>query len=90
MRDSEYKKKIVEYVKKNLKKGYTLESLKWALVDQGYSRTLVDLAIKDANLELSKEAPVLSEKPVITHEVIDENNTATEVKKSWWRRFFGL
>lgn len=90
MRDSEYKKRIVDYVKKNLRKGYTLESLKWALVDQGYSRTLVDMAIKDANLELSKEAPVLSEKPMITHEIVGENGESVEVKKSWWRRFFGL
>ncbi|MGA2130313.1 MAG: hypothetical protein ABSG05_01720 [Candidatus Pacearchaeota archaeon] len=90
MRDSEYKKRIIDYVKKNLRKGYTLESLKWALVDQGYSRTLVDLAIKDANLELSKEAPVLQDKPMITHEIIGENDQPVEAKKSWWRRFFGL
>ena len=87
MREVEYKKKIVEYLKKNLKKGYPLESLRWALVDQGYSRTLIDIAIKEANLELSKEVPVLKEKPVITHEVVSDESAP---KKSWWKRFFGM
>jgi len=89
MREAEYKRKIVEYLKGNLKKGYTLESLKWALVDQGYSRTLIDLAIKEANLELSREVPVLREKPVITHEVVADEEFG-EVKKPWWKRLFGV
>jgi hypothetical protein len=89
MREAEYKRKIIDYLKGNLKKGYTLESLKWALVNQGYSKTLIDLAIKDANLELSKEAPVLSEKPVITHEIVADEENQGE-KKSWFRRIFGL
>jgi hypothetical protein len=89
MRESEYKKKLVDYLKKNLKKGYPMDSLKWALVKQGYSRTLVDMAIKEANSELAREAPILSEKPVITHEIIGENDKPME-KKSWWRSFFGL
>lgn len=91
MREAEYKRKIVEYLKKNLKKGYTPESLKWALVKQGYSRTLIDASIKDANTELSKEAPVLKEeKPVITHEIVGEDNQPVQIKKSWWRRIFGI
>ena len=89
MKESEYKRKIIDYVKKNLKKGYPLESLKWALVKQGYSRTLVDESIRDANAELSREAPVLREpKPVITHEIIADNPPA-EKKRSWWKRLFG-
>ncbi len=90
MREVEYKRKIIDYVKKNLKKGYTLESLKWALVKQGYSRTLVDIAIKEANLELSREAPVLKEKPMITHELIGENDELIGTSKPWWKRLFDL
>lgn len=90
MREAEYKKKLIEYLKKNLKKGYPVESLKWALVKQGYSRTLIDASIKDATSELSKEAPVLKEeKPVITHEIIDENDKPVTMKKPWWKRIFG-
>jgi hypothetical protein len=89
MREAEYKRNIVNYLKKNLKKGYPLESLKWALVDQGYSRTLIDIAIKEANLELSKEVPALKEKPMITHEIVDEDNELVG-KKSFWKRLFGM
>lgn len=89
MREVEYKQKLIDYLKKNLKKEYTQESLRWALVKQGYSKTLVDSAIREANKELSKEAPILKEKPVITHEVIGENDQPV-VEKPWWKRFFGL
>jgi len=29
---------ITDYIKKNLKKGYTQDSLKYALINQGYSK----------------------------------------------------
>jgi hypothetical protein len=65
MRSEEYKRNLIEYLKKNLKKGYTLDSLKWALINQGYSRTAVEIAIQETNKELSQKAPVLKERPVI-------------------------
>jgi hypothetical protein len=90
MRSDEYKMRLVEYLKKNLKKGYTEESLKWALVNQGYSRTMIDSAIERMHKELAEEAPVLKEKPEIKYEVLDENDEPVEVKKkSWWKRIFG-
>ena len=89
MREVEQLKKLTDYFKKNLKKGYTEDSLKWALIGQGYSRTAVEKAIDQANRELAKEAPILKEKPVIKHELIDENNTPIERKRSWWERLFG-
>ncbi len=90
MREAEQKKKIVEYFKKNLKKGYTIESLKWALVNQGYSRTLIELSLKQANLELAEEAPVIREKPVIKYEVLDQNDIPVEIKKPWWKKLFEI
>jgi len=60
-----YIKQLVNYLKKNLSKGYTLESLKWALIHQGYSRSEINRAIKITNEELAKEAPKLKEKPII-------------------------
>jgi len=86
MREVEYKKKLMDYLRKNVQKGYTPESLRWALVDQGYSRTMIDSAIKEVNSELSK-ASSQAEKPVITHEVVEET---APIKKSWWKSFFGL
>ena len=87
VRGCEYKKKLVGYLKKNVKKGYTMESLKWALVTQGYSRSMVEEAIRQANQELAEEAPMLREKPEIKYEVVDEE--PTEIKKPWWKRIFG-
>ncbi len=85
-----YLRNIVNYFKKNLAKGYTLESLKWSLVKQGYSRTLVEKAIEQVNKELAEKAPVLKEKPRIKYEIIDENDKPISIKKSFWRRIFGL
>ena len=65
MAKESYIQQLVSYIEKNLAKGYTLESLKWALIDQGYSRSEVNRAIKLANEELAKKAPKLEEKPVI-------------------------
>jgi len=90
MEEANSKKKLIDYIKKNLLKGYTIESLKWALIDQGYSRTLVERAIEQTHKELAEKAPILKEKPVIRYEIIDENNNPVEIKKPFWRRFFGL
>jgi len=84
-----YRRKIVEYLKKNLKKGYTLESLRWALIGQGYPGVSVDRAIEELNKDLAKKAPVLKEKPVIKYEIVDENNNPVTIKKPWWKRIFG-
>lgn len=88
MRESEYKKKLMDYLRKNMGKGYDTESLRWALVDQGYSRTLIDSAIKEASSELSKARSAAQEKPVITHEIVADEPALQ--KKSWWKSFFGL
>ncbi|HNZ52247.1 MAG TPA: hypothetical protein PLT60_02325 [Candidatus Pacearchaeota archaeon] len=92
MRAEESRRRLTEYFKKNFKKGYTEESLKWALVNQGYSRTIIDKALEAANKELAEEAPVIKEKPVIKYEVLDENDKPVEIeiKKPWWKRVFGL
>ena len=62
--------KLVDYFKKNLKKSYTPESLKWALINQGYSKTAIERALRMANKQLAEEAPILEEKPVIKYEII--------------------
>ena len=89
MTEDDYKKKIIGYFKKNISKGYTPESLKWALVNQGYSRIVVENALEEANKELAKKAPVLREKPEIKYEVIDEHDRPINIKRSWWKRIFG-
>ncbi len=79
---------LVSYLKKNAAKGYPMESLKWALINQGYSRTLVGKAIKLANEELALQAPKLVEKPVIQVEI----EPKIEEKTGFWQKiksFFG-
>lgn len=82
---------LIAYLKKNISKGYTIESLQWALISQGYSRIEVSRAIEQFNRELAQKAPILKEKPAITYEVFDHDNKPVEVaKKSWLKRIFGL
>lgn len=86
----EYKKRLIQYFKKNLRKGYTEDSLRWALVNQGYSRPIIENALQTATRELAEEAPLVKEKPVIKHEVLDEKNRPVPVKKkNWFSKIFG-
>ena len=84
----EYIDKLKEYIKRNLKKGYTQESLKWALVNQGYTRSIVERAIEQVNSELAQKAPVLKSKPIIRYQIIDENDRPITIKKPWWKKVF--
>ena len=86
-RREDYVNKLTQYIKNNLKKGYTLESLKWALVNQGHSRMEVAKAIERVESELSQEAPVLQTKPEIVYETEPE---VQDNKKPWWKRIIGL
>ena len=72
---------LVDYIMRNLKKGYTKESLRWALVNQGYSKIEVERAIKKADLELAESAPILKTKPRITYKIITDEEP---VKKKKW------
>ncbi len=85
-----YKRKIIDYLKKNTRKGYPIQTLRFALINQGYLRPMVDDAIEQAMKELAKEAPVLKEKPQIEHAVVAEDNVVIPIKKPWWKRIFGL
>jgi len=90
MHRADYIKKIVEYFVKNLKKGYTEDALKWALIKQGYSRASVLSAAEEAHKELSKTAPLLKTKPEIKYELLNEDNITISLKKPWWKRIFGM
>ena len=81
------KEQLVEYFKKNLKKGYTTDSLKWALINQGYSRVIVEESLNEAQKEMAKEAPILKEKPRINYQVLDKGGKPLEIKNSFWEKF---
>jgi len=86
----DYIGELAEYIKKNLKKGYTTDSLKWALIGQGHSKIEVEKAIKRVEGELAKQAPVLKTKPDITYEVLEPKDMIVEEKKPWYKRMLGL
>lgn len=95
MADMDYRRRIVDYFKKNLSKGYTENSLKWALVNQGYSRTDVSRAIEQAHKELAEKAPKIKEKPKIKYEIYGKDNKPIKVEvrrpfsiKNFFRNLF--
>ena len=83
------RQKLIDYLQRNMKKGYSVESLKWALIEQGYSRSIIESVIFEANKELAKKVPVFKEKPHIRYEIIDENNRPIIIKKPFWKKFLG-
>jgi hypothetical protein len=85
-----YRKEFVEHLKRTLAKGYKEESLRWALLGQGYSDTVIDRAMKQAIKELADEdkARFEKEKPKITYKVYDENNKQVKFKEPFWKRIF--
>lgn len=70
---------LADYIKKNLAKGYTVDSLRFSLVKQGYSRTSIEKSIEMANQQLASSAPKMVEKPTITYQVLDDNEMAAKV-----------
>lgn len=89
-KEKSYLQELSEYIKKNLRKGYTKESLKWALINQGHSRMEIDKALRFVDAELASEAPVLRTKPVIKYELVGADSVELPPKKSFWKRFFGF
>jgi hypothetical protein len=80
-KSKDYLQQIANYIKKNLAKGYTIDSLRFSLQSQGYSRMSIDNAIKLANEQLAEKAPIMNEKPQIIYKVITPDSTYTYEKK---------
>ena len=86
-RQSSHIQQLAEHIKKNIKKGYTLDAMRYSLIGQGYSRLSVDQAINLANAQLSAQAPPMKEKPQITHKIIDNSSEKMlTTKKSFWQK----
>ncbi len=86
LKETDYIQQLANYIKRNLAKGYTLDSLRKALENQDYSRTAIERAIRIANEQLAKSAPLMNEKPVIKYSVVDK--VEKPKKKSFWQRIF--
>jgi len=87
MAQENYIQQLVNYLKRNLAKGYTIESLKWALINQGYSRSSVNKAIQLTNEQLALKAPKLKEKPIIKYEIVTDKEEKKKIKrKTFWEK----
>jgi len=89
-----YIDELVAYIKKNLKKGYTQESLKWALINQGYSKLEVERTMKRVNEELANQVPELNIRPIIKYEFVEPKQKVKythhtpQKKESFFRKIF--
>jgi len=60
-----------------------IDSLKFALLNQGYSKVSIDQAIDQMNKELAEQVPpIVKEKPKITYELYDEKNRKVRFNQS--------
>ena len=86
--------KLADYIKKNISKGYTMDALRFSLLNQGYSKTSVEKAIEIANKQLAAKAPKIADKPVIKYETIDDAEMAAKVaaqeKPGFFSKLFGI
>lgn len=73
---------LAEHIKRNLTKGYTIEALRFSLMNQGYSRISIERAIELANKQLAVSVPEMKEKPQIFYKIEPE----IPIKKSFWRK----
>lgn len=91
-KDANYIQNLIDYTKRNLKKGYSQDSLRWALINQGHSRLEVDKALSAAQAEVSKESMV-SQRPASQQSQAPQSMPSVSVepepKQSFWKRLFG-
>ncbi len=90
------RRNLIDHVKKNISKGYSQESLKWALIGQGHSKAEVNGILEIAEKEVKEESPkpeAKKEKPKIKYELYDVDNkpikiTTRKPKKGFFSKFF--
>jgi len=80
-----YIQQLADHIKKNIKKGYTVDALKYSLINQGYTKISVEKAIDLANQQLADEIPSMKERPEIIVKIIEdeplESNNDNEIDK---------
>ena len=93
MHTKTHTEQLAEYILNNLNKGYTLDSLRYSLISQGYTKISVENAIHHVNKKLAENIPPIKEKPQISYKIIDETNQKSEIiipkKESLWEKWFG-
>lgn len=86
LRDGDYIKGLIRYCDRNLSRGYSIDQIRLTLLQQGYSRSAVDRAIKIAEANKPKPAPVEA-KPEPKLELLHEEPVK---KRTFFQKLFGL
>ena len=80
--------RLMDYLRRNLDKGYKKESLKWALVKQGQSRIEIDKAFKKLEEEEMKKASMT--KAAMIKEASTQIEPIMEPeRRGFWKKLFG-
>ncbi len=87
-KDANYVKNLVDYAKKNIQKGYTADSLRWALVNQGHSRIEVDKALTMAQSEVTKQSMSEARAQTKAQQQPQVQVDVEPEKQSFWKRMF--
>lgn len=82
---------LVDYMRKNLAKGYKINELRWTLVSQGYSKIEIDKALNIINQEQGEEDKRKADIEAATKKMMEESKPelVKEEKKGFFRSLFG-
>lgn len=82
---------ILDYIEKNIRKGYKMDDLRYMLLSQGYSRIDVDEAIKIFEEKTKKDredAKKAEERRAQMLQAQQKMEPIIEEKKGFWRSLF--
>ena len=81
---------LVDYMKKNLAKGYKIADLRWTLVSQGYSKIEIDKALHLINEDQAADDKRKADIEEATKKmVVPQTEVVQEEKKGFFRSLFG-
>jgi len=82
---------LVDYMRRNLSKGYKIADLRWTLVSQGYSKIEIDKALNLINEEQEAENKKKQEIEEATKKMFSKQEVEPirEEKKGFFGRLFG-
>lgn len=85
LRDGDYIKQIVSYIERNSSRGYSIDQMRFTLLQQGYSRAAIEKAMRI--YEQSRPRPVEVKKEEIP---AVEPVVSVQQKKGFFSRMFGF
>lgn len=81
---------LIDYMRRNLNKGYKISDLRWTLVSQGYSKIEIDKALHVIEQEQAIEDKRRADIEEATKKmVVQQPEVVKEEKKGFFARLFG-